>query len=229
MLSLMKEFGVALVLGLMLGVFASGASADVLGGSGWYASWSSSDVNVQVLNESDTDVTLEITKTLSCPGFNKAPAVTIAFQQIAMDAETVSRIIINSEAITNACTGEYDYWGGFRWILTPSGNVSFNEPASKANGWTGGGLAPLNSTSETWTKDELTIVGGPAILSGTPQGVYTPGTGLVIDVDLKLPYPVFFGFKQVPLPGGELPEPATMAIFLVGAGSLMTKRLRRRT
>lgn len=207
------------VLLLAVGVLASTAPAGtiVLGG-GWQANWANGAIGITVDQVTDEYVTIQISKDFTEGSVDGVfPALLIDFIQIADDANTVPRIIINDETITNL-TGED--WTDFHWEVLNHGDAWFNVPESMAFDTT---PFPTKVFS-----DPFNIFGDPDKASAldvydglVPNfGSFFPGLAggdLVIDVDLSPDYPVSFTLKEYPTP-----EPASMLLF--GLGALVLRR-----
>ena len=139
---------------------------------------------------------------------------------MADDADTVPRIVILDEVVTNQ-TG-FD-WTDYHWNVLDSGSVWFDVGLSS-----GFSVAPF--TNKTFTDlhgfgdpnkaTDLDADGGVVFNNSSffPGGA--PGNGeLVIDVDLSAEAPVSFLFKQFPTP-----EPGSLALLLAGALAVCSRR-----
>lgn len=142
--------------------------------------------------------------------FTDAPAsLSVSFRQVADDADTVSRIVITEEFLSNNTDLA---WGGFREILM--GKASFAQEQFKS------------FTIAPFTKRELLDGGKEAFFFG---GVIEPGTtwnpgfgasGLQIDVNLTAG-PVTFVLKEMPV------IPAPGAAWLLALAGLLSRRAGR--
>lgn len=206
-----------LLLAVGLAVSAAPASSIVLGG-GWQANWANGTVGITVDQVTDEFVSIEISKDFIEPPVNgEFPPLLIDFVQIDTDANTVPRIIINDETITNL-TGEE--WTDFHWTLIDGTSVWFNVPMSAA--FDTGPFAtkvfsdPLNLFGDPDKATDLDAFDGviPAF------GSYFPGLAggeLVIDVDLTPVDPVSFTLV-------EFPTPEPTSLVLLGLGALALRR-----
>lgn len=222
MLLLRKQFSVVLVVGMCASVVSGGILED----SGWTAMWAGDDISVFVEGVTDTSVTLRIDKSLESLGFGQLPTATIIFVQT--DPAAVDKIIIASENVLNDSGIP---WDGYRWVLTPSSKVSFNQQESNWNYPPFGGAIWDPDPSSDWLTVGNTGLDenfhGDTVMPGE---VFSPNGSLVIDVNTQLGSSVVFGFKQIAVPYEEapVPEPATMmTMVLVGAGALIRRRRRR--
>jgi hypothetical protein len=231
----MRLARIALILTL-LGVCAwtaQGATINVfsLPEIGWQISGSSAfDVNV-ALDNVGTDAngrkfaTIEISKKFRYgpdPQTGVFPSILMDFTQIGTDANTVTRIFIADESVTNL-TGVT--WTDYHWILMRHGVATFNQDLSNVGGVDGFSVDPF--AQHQWTVNDnldqevLSVSGGivPA------NGLFLPGDGLgnlVIDiVPDTLPGAMSFTFKQLPT---YVPEPASMTLLLLGAAALRRRR-----
>lgn len=147
--------------------------------------------------------------------------VTIQFSQTLPDAQTMNRIVITDELITNSTNVAFT---AFRMALLPSSGVASFDPIASAGfstrtgaGNTGTGF---NSTSFSNNNTDVIFTGGPGV---GPGQVWAPGLvsgGLVINVDLSGSAPAVFTLKEIPLP-----TPGAAA--LMGLGALAATRRRR--
>jgi hypothetical protein len=149
------------------------------------------------------------------------PAINIIFEQTLPDANTVPRIIIEDESVTNQ-TGVT--WTDFHWAIPmgSSGFAWFNQAMS-----TPFNTSPFNNQSwaDTWgyvdpnKQTDLNVDGG-----SLPHGAsFFPGLiggngALVMEVDLSLA-DTDFVLKEFPTP-----EPATLALVAFGALGLIRRR-----
>lgn len=143
------------------------------------------------------------------------PSILIQFTQIDTDANTVSRMVITQEAITNL-TGSA--WTDFHWEVLDMGQVWFNPTLTNFN------TAPFNNQffsdyldSPTNLKPTGFNVDGGVV----PDSGFTwfPSGDLVIDIDLSSPGPVTFNLKEFPTP-----EPSSIALLAMGAIAVLRRR-----
>jgi len=208
-----RAFAVAAASALFIG---GAANADItidLGG-GWEATIfdeANVDLEVDFVGE-DTLVLQKFAKFIEVDPFSGKPVPqSIAFNQVADDADTVSRIIITEEFIFNNTDLT---WNGFRISLLGS-NAAFN-PEESADF----SFDPF-TTFEFQDDNTEAVFGGGLI---EPDGTWNPGMesgGLVIDVDLSQDDPVKFILKELP----QIPAPG--AIALLGIAGVIGRRRRR--
>jgi hypothetical protein len=199
-----------------LTVTAAANAALVLNlGGGWQATIQD-DVNVDLAVDfvSIQDNILVIEKFanfISIDPFTGMPMpIAISFNQIASDAQTVSKIVITDEIIANNTGLD---WVAFRNEIL-GGSATFNQAQSASFS-----INPFTNTTYSAGSDSVTYDGG-VISSGT---IWAPGTlsgGLVIDIDLSGDSPVKFILKEIPM----VPAPAGLA--LLGAAALGARRRR---
>lgn len=202
----------------------------VLGGSGWQAQWAPSlDPYVQIVFDSFDGSTLYIQKAaqfIQGPGPGGFPSIPIQFQQIAFPAAT--RIVINDESIFNS-TGVA--WTDFHFELVDSGDAVFNPALTNASaGGSGFNTSPFDNQSFGAGNTTFDVNGFGLGPGGTDAIVpnnsgWFPGSGasdgqLYIDVTVRAqqPYTVFT-LKETPTP-----EPATLALLLLGSAMLWRRR-----
>lgn len=204
-------------------VLAAASAADVIPlAGGWQANVADAATLSIVVEDVGPEVlTISITKLFTDPPQGGVfPAKLIDFVQIEDDANTVPRIVIAEEALTNQ-TGAP--WTDFHWILLDRGEAWLNVPASADFD-----TAPL---VDRQFSDPDNIFGDPdkatrleAAGGLVPDGgAFLPGAAggaLVIDVDLSGPGFLSFTLKQLPTP-----EPAGLA--LLGLGAALGHRRRR--
>jgi len=143
------------------------------------------------------------------------PSILIQFTQVGTDANTVDRMIITQEAITNL-TGSV--WTDFHWAVLDMGQAWFNPTDTNFN------TAPFTNQSFSNFLDsptnqkptEFNVDGGVVPDSGF---TWFPSGDLVIDIDLSAPGPVTFNLKEFPTP-----EPASIALLAMGAVAVLRRR-----
>lgn len=143
---------------------------------------------------------------------NIPDSIVLSFEQIAPDAQTVSRIVITDETVANQTGVD---WGAFQFILSGFGAVSFNQALSA-----GFDVQPFTNLS--FDSPTLVTADGGTVPDGT---VWRPGQfagQLVIDVDLSGTAPSFFTFKELPL----IPTPGSMALLGVAGLAVVSRRRR---
>lgn len=152
------------------------------------------------------------------------PPQLIDFQQIDADANTVSRIVIVDESVTNLTGVD---WTDYHWAILDGTDAWFNVPLSQA--WTTDPFTsktfsdPLNDFNDPDKATDLLADGGLVLHNSSFFPGAAPGDGeLVIDVDLGGVDPLSFTFKQFPTP-----EPGTACLALLAFGGLLVTRRRR--
>lgn len=181
--------------------------------SGWSVSWEGAVRGLTVIDvdSNASTLTISITKDFGPDEDDELPVAAINFTQVLDDANTVRRIIIQSETIANHTD---TCWTEFRWVLLPPGRVDFNTGLS--SGW---------DVSPFTTKTYLTTSGYKALVAdgGTvPDGTnFTPSGNLVIDADLSAE-DVHFAMKQI-----VVPEPTCLVLLGAGAAMLVRRRATR--
>jgi hypothetical protein len=148
------------------------------------------------------------------------PAQPIDFLQIDTDENTVPRIVILDESISNQTGVE---WTDFHWSLLDGGEVWFDLALS--SGWSTDPFMErewldLHGYADPNKVTDLSVWGGVV----PNNSGFFPGTGsgngeLVIDVDLTSDDPVSFLFKQFPTP-----EPSSLALILGVGVALLGRR-----
>lgn len=214
------------LVGAILLMMSSDAWADVVPlGGGWQADVvDPANVSIVVDLVAPDFMTIQISKDfVEPPGVGGVfPAQLIDFQQIDDDANTVPRIVIVDESITNLTGVD---WTDYHWAVLDGTDAWFDVPLSQDFA-----VDPFayKEFSDPWdvfvdpdkATDLLADEGVvPNNSSFFPGG--GPGDGeLVIDVDLSEVDPVSFTFKQFPTP-----EPGTL--LLLALGGLLVTRYRR--
>ncbi len=223
----MKTSRTALLTALSLCI-ASIASADVIvplndgdANSGWQAVLPD-NVNIGIVVDRITDsfVRIEISKSfVEAPEGGVFDPITIIFQQILPDDQTVSIIQITDESITNNTGVD---WTDYHWLLGDQA-AAFNINDTESSNFS---INPF--TNMTWVAaagwgtsyaSALNVDGGLVAAGET----YTPGLDsgrLYINVNLALENSDF-SFAQNPTP-----EPASM--LLMGLGAVAVIRRKRR-
>lgn len=188
---------------------AGGWQAEVDDSLGQFVSLTSSGYDPQTR-------TLTVDKTANFTTINGLTglpdSIVITFTQIAPDADTALRIVIDEEFVTNS-TGVA--WGGFQITAQDSGDAAFNQALSA--GWT---IDPFTMREYSMDSTVVTFTGGTV----NPGSQWRPGQlggDLVLDVDLSRDNPMTFNFKELPL------IPAPGAIATAGLGALLLTRRRR--
>jgi hypothetical protein len=173
-------------------------------GGGWQATITDEvnvDLAVDFVSLPDNVLVIQkFAKFISVDPFTGMPVgINIAFNQIAPDAETVSRIVITDEIIANNT--------GLDWIAFEEellGSVAtFNQADSATFS-----INPFTTATYSGSSDAVTFSGG-LVAAGA---IWTPGVtsgGLVIDVDLSGDAPAKFVLKELPL----VPGPAGFAVL----------------
>jgi hypothetical protein len=184
-------------------------------GGGWQATIEDEDqVDLAVDFVSIVDNVLVLEKFanfISIDPFTGMPVgIAIAFNQIAPDAQTVSKIIITEEIIGNN-TGLG--WIGFREDLLGS-VATFNQGESAAFS-----INPFTNRTYSAGSDSVLFDGG-FVASGS---IWSPGTisgGLVIDIDLSGDQAAKFVLKELP----QVPGPASLALLGLAACAARRRR-----
>lgn len=206
---------VSLLAGVALFASAAAAAPMPWPGNTIVAGWEIRyDNNAAVTLEDMTPgtLTISIESTLRSATAGQVPTSIIQF--IGPAENTISRIVISSEAVLNE-TGFG--WTDYRWEVVPNGLAGFDYADSA---WTVTPLGPVDSGS--WRK----IVGdkaGSLQISGLPVpdgATFNPHGSLVIDVSND---PITFDLKQI-----AIPEPATLLLVAPAAVAALGRRTRRR-
>lgn len=139
--------------------------------------------------------------------------LTFTFRQVAPDASTVSRIVLDAESLVNL-TGQA--WIGFRHVVALSSNTNFDVTLSGARS-----INPFTSQTFSANSREVTV-GGGTVNSGSTWSPGQVNGGLVINANVNASSaPIVFTLKEIPL----VPTPGTAA--LLGLGGLAMGRRRR--
>jgi hypothetical protein len=180
--------------------------------SGWSVWPAGAVTGVQVIDVDPEDLTVTITIEKDFPPMQagQMPSALLTFLPQGTLGPTSTQVIIAGETIANN-TGAG--WSGYQWAILQPGVARFDIAASA--GWQ---VWPFST--QTWQS----VVGNRAegLLAGNglvPDGAtFVPTGGLVIGIDLVVP----FTLKQLPVP-----EPASLALVVLGAGALAFRRRRR--
>jgi len=202
----------ALVALLLLSVPAALARASIEFG-GWRANWLNGTISIRVDQVGPDFAKIEVFKDFTEPPVGGLfPPRIIDFVQIAPDPNTVKRIIILDETITNL-TGVG--WTDYHWSVIDDGEAWFNVPLSATFDVTPFKTKkfsdPRNVFNDPNKATDLNAFDGLV----PHQDTFFPGLAagdLVIDVNLAPQAPVSFTFKQFPTP-----EPSSLMLLSLGA------------
>ncbi len=180
-------------------------------GGGWQVTIFEPDfLQIETIEVNVDEDRLNIRKTATFSGLDEitgAPKpLQATFEQIAPDDETVSRILIDEEFITNMTGVD---WDAFRIAVQDSGRVSFDQAGSASFSFD-----PFTVRTYNGDSTEVEFSGGIVPDGGT----WTPGVdsgALVIQVDLDDPNPALFTLKETPIP-----EPASFLLLGLAAFAL---------
>ena len=135
----------------------------------------------------------------------------LTFAEVDVNGDKIDKIIIHSETIDNN-TGLV--WDAFSWHLQPTGAAEFN--TIESSGWT-------EASFSTWVfeTDNKLVASNGSVANGA---TFSPASNLVIDIKLdSSDAAVAFTLKQ-----HTTPEPATMAVLVVGGLVVLSRRFRKR-
>ena len=179
--------------------------------AGWQVTGDDNTV-ITLEDTTDTTITISIEKTLSSTGGGEVPRNTIQFIG-PTSGNTIDQIIVNAETVDN--DSGFD-WTGYRWEITPNGQVGFD---SLTSAWTVTPFDPV--TPGSWGSfvsgraGSLEVSGGPVPHNDT----FSPAGSLVIDVSDD---PAFFSFKQI-----AVPEPVSATLMLLALPAIIARRRRK--
>jgi len=159
--------------------------------------------------------------------FGFGPSIILNFNQVADDASTAKKIIINDESISNNTDKD---WYDFHWVLGTFNVASFDQVETSKmdtdlfaqhswNTW-------LDDPSDPTTrKEELALFDGVVPMGDAFYPGYKNG-GIVIDIDLPVGDGdnAFFYLKEYP----SVPEPATMSLLAIGGIAMLVRRKNRK-
>ncbi len=201
-------------LGVCAGVAGSAAAEIIDLGGGWQAELFTDNVELISLGVIDGALTIEKIATFTeIDEFTGEPKpINITFTQIESDDNTASKIVIQSEELTNNTGLD---WIDFEFILVDGGNATWNQDEMA-------GLDILPFTDSEFLQDDTifrtfggTVADGDTWFPGAAAGAF------VIDTDLSGDAPLIFSLKEAP----SVPAPG--AIGLLIAGGLVAGRRRR--
>ncbi|HKQ49175.1 MAG TPA: PEP-CTERM sorting domain-containing protein [Phycisphaerae bacterium] len=200
------------LLGILVGASSAYGDITIPLGGGWEAQVPNlSQVSISVDSVTSEFVAIEISKDFTEPydgiGF---PGHSILFTQVAADAVTSPRIIILDESVTNLTGSD---WTDYHMEIGSGGEVVFDIAASL-----GFSMAPF--TNQLLTLTTLDADGGVVFNNSS----FFPGAGpgeLVMFADLSGEEAVSFTLTEFPTP-----EPATVALLVLGLGCLKRRRSR---
>ena len=155
--------------------------------------------------------------------FGVAPSLNLSFTQVADDASTATRIIINDELIKNNTDKD---WYDFHWILGTFDVASFDQIETAKMDMTPFAQHSWNVWQDdpndaTTRKEELTVFDGIVPMGDSFHPGHVTG-GIVIDIDLPTDDndEAFFYLKELP----SIPEPATMSLLALGGFAMLARR-----
>ncbi len=218
----------AFLVGAVLLMMSSNAWAEVIPlGGGWQADVvDPAGVSIVVDLVHPDFLAIQISKDFTDPpGVGGVfPPQLIDFQQIDDDADTVPRIVIVDESISNLTGVD---WTAYHWAILNGTDAWLDVPLSQDFA-----VDPFTHKefSDPWEifvdpnkatdllADEGIVYDNQSFFPGA-----APGDGeLVIDVDLSVIDPVSFTFKQF-----AIPEPGTLCLLALGVGGWAGTRRRR--
>jgi hypothetical protein len=225
MLKNSQSLFVAVAVSAVLAISSASWAAVIFESSGWRISVGddvAGAVSV-VQDEGDSGVlVLQLFKNFLQPvgQSGQMASIVLTFEQIAPDALTASKIVINDESIYN---GTGVTWTDFHWILIESGFAGFNQAETYPTGQAGFSTNPFNTYewSQSTGSQMLSISGG-TLASGSS---FIPGTvgDLVIDVNLAGDGDQaggLFSLKEIP----TIPEPMTLSLLAIGGLCMAVRR-----
>ena len=216
------KLGLLLVL-LALGVSPLGATPiGLVDGDGDDSGWTveSGGATLDLLSSDIIDVdlaaktvTITVAKEFGPPeeflGMIVFPVGTLTFAEVDVNADKIEKIIILSETIDNNTGVDWDY---FSWQVRPTAAGEFN--IAESSGWS---EPSFNSWSFESAHELLASDGWVA--NGT---TFAPAANLVIDIHPDTSdNPLAITLKQ-----HVLPEPATMALLVIGGLAVLRRRRR---
>jgi hypothetical protein len=138
------------------------------------------------------------------------PVGSLTFREVNANDDLIDKIIIRSESAVNN-TGVA--WDSFSWKLTPTGAAEFN--IGESSGWD----EPSFSSWPLTSHQVLASIG--IVLNGA---TFAPSSNLVIDIHPdSSDDPLAITLKQ-----HVTPEPATVALLVVGGLAVLSRRFRMR-
>lgn len=208
----MKKTG-AVVAGLCALIASSAVADEIVDlGGGWQATIFNEDKIDLVVDFVGDDVLVlqKFANFNSLNEFGNPEPLSIAFNQVGDDADTVSKIVFADEFVFNNTGVD---WNAFRMALLGD-HATFN-PGESADF----DINPFDTMTFSNGDTEVLFDGG-VVGDGD---VWTPGLdggSLVIDIDLSRDLPAKFVLKEIPIP-------APAALALLGAAGVVTRRRRR--
>lgn len=206
-----KPFQALGLLGILAGASSAYGDITIPLGGGWEATVPSlSQVGINVDSVSDQFIAIEISKDFTEPYDGTGyPSLSILFTQVAGDAVTAPQIVILDESVTNMTGSD---WTDYHMQINSAGDVEFDIAASL-----GFSMAPFPIS--VFTPTTLDASGGVVFNNSS----FFPGAGpgeLVMLADLSGD-PVSFELEEFPTP-----EPATVAMLVLGLACLKRRRSR---
>lgn len=194
---------------------AASATAEIIDlGGGWQAEVFTDNVDVVSLGFDNGVLTIQkIAEFTEIDEFTGEPApINITFSQVADDANTASKIIIDSEMLTNSTGLD---WIDFESILVDGGDAVWN-PAEMA----GLDIAPFTG-SEFLDGDTIFRTFGGTVADGDTWNPGAASGDFVIDLDLSGDSPLVFTLKEAP----SVPAPGAFGLAVL-AGAVCARRRR---